>query len=63
MIALMSLGMIAYAFFMMNEKQMIIKQEIDRTRMLKIKANEGRKGGNVLLERKREDLTSGRTLF
>lgn len=59
----MSLGIIAYAFFMMNEKQMIIKQEIDRTRMLKIKANEGRKGGNVLLERKREDLTSGRTLF
>jgi len=59
----MSLGIIAYAFYMMNEKQMIIKQEIDRTKMLKIKANEGRKGGNVLLERKREDLTSGRTLF
>lgn len=42
---------------------MKIKEDIDRTRMLKIKANEGRKGGNVLQERKREDLSKGRALF
>ncbi len=42
---------------------MKIKQEIDRTRMLKIKANEGKKGSSVLLERKREDLSQGRALF
>ena len=42
---------------------MIIKQEIDRTRILKTKANEGKKGSNVVVERKREDLMSGRAIM
>jgi hypothetical protein len=47
-IALLSLGIISYAFLMVNEKQMKIKQSIDRTKILKIKANEGKKGSNVV---------------
>jgi hypothetical protein len=35
MIASLSLGIIVYAFMMMNEKQMQIKRDIDRTKMLR----------------------------
>jgi hypothetical protein len=48
---------------MVNEKQMQVKHSIERTRSLRIKANEGKKGGNVLPERERENIQSGRTLF
>jgi hypothetical protein len=46
-IALLSLGVIVYVFFMVNEKQMKIKHDIERTRQLRIRGNEGKKGGNV----------------
>lgn len=52
----LSLGLILYAFVMMNEKQMAIKRNIDRTRMLRHKANAGTKGGAIEGERKRENL-------
>ena len=62
-IALIALGVIGYAFLMMNEKQMKIKQDIERTRILRIKANEGRKGMNVLPERQRENIEKGRSIM
>ena len=62
-IALIALGVIGYAFLMMNEKQMKIKQDIDRTRLLRIRANEGRKGMNLLPERKRENIEQGRSIM
>ena len=40
---------------MLNEKQMRIKTDFESTKMLRIKANEGRKGANVMAER---DLTN-----
>ena len=62
-IALMALGLISYVFLMVNEKQMKIKQDIDRTRILRYKANEGKRGMNVLPERERENLELGRTIM
>ena len=56
MISFLAFGVIGYAFLMMNEKQMGIKQDLERTRVLRQKANEGRKGIAVLSERKRENL-------
>jgi hypothetical protein len=48
---------------MVNEKQLKIKQDIDRTRSLKQRANEGRKGASILAERSRENIEQGRSLF
>jgi hypothetical protein len=42
---------------------MQIKRDIDRTKLLKIKANAGKQGGNLESERKRENLEMGRALF
>lgn len=61
--AIVSLGIIGYAFYMVNEQQMQIKHDIERTRNLRIRANEGRKGGNLLPERERENIQSGRSFF
>jgi len=55
-IASMALGMILYAFMMMNEKQMQIKRDLDRTKMLKYRANAGKKGGNIEHERSLENI-------
>jgi hypothetical protein len=52
----MALGMILYAFMMMNEKQMQIKRDLDRTKMLKYRANAGKKGGNIEHERSLENI-------
>lgn len=57
---MMAIGVISYVFLMVNEKQMKIKYDIDRTRILKFKANEGKKGMAVLSERARENLEGGR---
>jgi hypothetical protein len=43
-IALMALGTIAYTFFVVNEKQMKIQYDLDRTKVLKRKGNAGRIG-------------------
>ncbi len=43
---------------------MIIKQEIDRNRMLRTKSNEGKKGADLMLEREVKNmLSSGRKVF
>ena len=55
-IAFLSFGLISYVFFMVNEQQMQIKHDIERTRSLRIRANEGKKGGNILPERERENV-------
>lgn len=55
-IAMLSFSLIAYAFLIVNEKQMKITEEIDRTKMLRIRANEGKKGMSTLAERNRESL-------
>ena len=55
-IACISLSIIMYTFLMMNDKQMRIKQEIERTNTLKYKANRGRDGLSTIVERKKDDL-------
>ncbi len=62
-IASLSLGIIIYAFMMMTEKQMQIKRDIDRTKMLRIKANAGKVGGSIENDRKVENIEQGRSLF
>ena len=48
---------------MVNEKQMKIMQDIERTKRLKMRANEGRKGLSIQAERARENIEQGRALF
>ena len=55
-IATLALGIIVYAFMMMNEKQMQIKKDLDRTKMLRYRASAGKKGGNVEHERSLENI-------
>ena len=50
-IAMLTLGITFYTFIMVNEKQMRIKEDLERSRTLKYKAGAGRKGANVLAER------------
>ena len=40
-IAMLSFSIIFYAFFVVNDKQMRIKQDIERTKQLKIKSMRG----------------------
>ena len=56
-IAFLSLSMIAYAFVMVNEKQMRIKSDIERTKSLRFKAAIGKEGLNKLAERNKDKLT------
>lgn len=42
---------------------MKIKHDIERTKMLRIKANEGRKGMSIFAERSRESVETGRSLY
>jgi len=62
-IACLSLGIISYIFLMVNEKQMRIKHDLERTKMLRVKANEGRKGMSIQAERARENLLAGRSIM
>ena len=50
-ISFLTLGMLFYAFLMANEKQMRIKQEMERSKTLRTKSTVGRKGANILEER------------
>ena len=43
-ISFLTLGMLFYAFLMVNEKQMRIKEDMERTKPLRTKAGAGRKG-------------------
>jgi hypothetical protein len=62
-IALLSLGVIVYAFLLVNEGQMRVKEELDRSRVLKTKAHAGRQGGALQLERDLDDLSKGRAIM
>lgn len=50
-IAMLSLGIVFYTFLIANDKQMRIKQDIERTRTLRFKANRGRDGLSRTAER------------
>ena len=58
-IASITLGMLFYAFLMVNEKQMRIKEEIERSKTLRTKASAGRKGANLTAERDLNDMERG----
>jgi hypothetical protein len=62
-IALLSLSIVFYTFLLVNDKQMRIKQDIERTRTLRFKANRGREGMGKLAERNKDDMTKGNTTF
>jgi len=62
-ITMLSLGIIGYVFMIVNEKQMQIKKDLDRTKMLKVKANSGKTGGNKAMDRAIENIEQGRSLF
>jgi hypothetical protein len=55
-IAGISFSIILYVFLMVNEKQMKMKTEVERSKMLKRKANVGREGLNKVAERKAANL-------
>lgn len=58
-IASITLGILFYAFLMANEKQMRIKEQIERSKTLRTKASAGRKGANLSAERDLEDMERG----
>ena len=47
-IATLTLGIVAYTFLMVNEKTMRIKEDFERTKLLKTKGAAGRAGANSL---------------
>jgi len=53
-IAILSLSLVFYTFVMVNEKQMRIKSDIERTRTLRFRAMKGREGIATLAERERD---------
>lgn len=62
-IAFLALGTISYTFVMVNEKQMRIKQDLQRTKTLRAKASEGRKGASLLLERQQNDTEKRKAIY
>jgi len=58
-IAFITLNMLFYAFLMANEKQMRIKEDIERSHTLRQKAGAGRKGANVYDERREAHALDG----
>lgn len=58
-ISFLTLGMLFYAFLMVNEKQMRIKEDMERSFTLRTKASAGRKGANTLAERDLGDVYNG----
>jgi len=57
-IAVISLSIVFYTFIMVNEKQMRIKSDIERTRTLKFRGSQGKDGLGKVAERNRDKLTS-----
>ena len=62
-ISFLTLGMLFYAFLMMNEKQMRIKEDLERSKTLRTKASAGRKGANTLSERARGDMQNTSKMY
>ena len=50
-IATLTLGIIFYTFLMINEKQVRIRTDLEKTTTLRKKYAEGKKGGNLSMER------------
>ncbi len=55
-IATLSLGIVFYAFLVMNDQSMRIKRDIEKTKSLKYKMNRGRDGLSRTVERESEHL-------
>jgi hypothetical protein len=62
-IGLISLSIVFYTFMLVNEKQMRITSDIERTRTLRFKAGKGREGMNTLAIRNKDNLTIGKGNF
>lgn len=63
-IACLSISIIFYTFLVVNDKQMRILSDIERTRTLKNKAGRGREGLSKVMERERESFQGhGKTPF
>ena len=62
-ISALTLGILFYTFLMVNEKQMLIAQDLERTKTLRTKARAGRKGANVIGERYMQDSLQGHSKF
>eukprot|EP00354_Favella_ehrenbergii_P000572 CAMPEP_0170454270 /NCGR_PEP_ID=MMETSP0123-20130129/2583_1 /TAXON_ID=182087 /ORGANISM="Favella ehrenbergii, Strain Fehren 1" /LENGTH=182 /DNA_ID=CAMNT_0010716937 /DNA_START=401 /DNA_END=949 /DNA_ORIENTATION=+ len=58
-ISFLTLGMLFYAFLMVNEKQMRIKEDMERSKTLRTKAMSGRKGASLIAERDLDNMESG----
>lgn len=58
-IAFLTFSIVAYTFLMVNEKQMRIKEDMERNKTLKTKANAGRSGANLMAERDLYDMEKG----
>ena len=48
---------------MVNEKTMQIKKDLDRTKLLRHKANQGKMGGNKTIDRAVDNIEQGRALY
>ena len=58
-ISCITLGILFYAFLMANEKQMRIKEDLERTKTLRKKSGAGKKGANLAAERDVNDMERG----
>lgn len=56
-IACISLSLIFYTFLVMNDKQMRIKTDLERTKTLRYMSVRGKDGLNKAVERKKDDIT------
>lgn len=56
-IALLSFSMILYTFTLVNEKNLRFRTDMERSLMLKRKANAGREGMNKIAERQSKDMS------
>lgn len=62
-VMLLTFGIIFYTFLLSNEKGMMARKDIERTRTLRFKAQRGREGIATLAERNKDDLEIGKTGF
>ena len=62
-IACLSVSIIFYTFLVVNDKQMRILSDIERTRTLKMKAGRGREGLSKVVERERDQIKGTSTPF
>jgi hypothetical protein len=60
---LLSVGILFYTFLMVNEKQMRIKQDLERNATLRTKASFPKSGGDLKGERDREKMVGQPKMF